>query len=167
MNKTNKIREGHIQINDEHNYKPLVEPMLKEMHSKVMRLINYGSTPWKTKWWQDEKMANTQSIKNTRVLHSNKNSQTNHNSETNNLWVWLSNRKEVTGVRPCVHKRANSLDSLVRLMNQGNSKTVRVSGGSSYCFNVNWQCNFITRFIRNGNKIMPFYEKTWSVRCTN
>ena len=30
MNKTDKIREGQIQIDDEHNYKPLVEPMLKE-----------------------------------------------------------------------------------------------------------------------------------------
>ena len=45
MNKTDKIREGQIQIDDEHNYKPLVEQMLKEMHSKVVRLINYGSTP--------------------------------------------------------------------------------------------------------------------------
>ena len=42
MNKTDKIREGQIQIDDEHNYKPLVEPMLKETQSKVKRLINYG-----------------------------------------------------------------------------------------------------------------------------
>ena len=42
MNKTDKIREGQIQIDDEHNYKPLVEPMLKKTHSKVVRLINYG-----------------------------------------------------------------------------------------------------------------------------
>ena len=41
-NKTDKIREGQIQIDDEHNYKPLVEPMLKETQSKVKRLINYG-----------------------------------------------------------------------------------------------------------------------------
>ena len=33
---------GQIQTNDEHNYKPLVEPMLKETQSKVKRLINYG-----------------------------------------------------------------------------------------------------------------------------
>ena len=44
MNKTDKIREGQIQIDDEHNYKPLVEPMLNVTHSKVVRLINYGST---------------------------------------------------------------------------------------------------------------------------
>ena len=41
-NKTDKIREGQIQIDDEHNYKPLVEPMLKETQSKVKCLINYG-----------------------------------------------------------------------------------------------------------------------------
>ena len=41
-NKTDKIREGQIQLDDEHNYKPLVEPMLKETQSKVKRLINYG-----------------------------------------------------------------------------------------------------------------------------
>ena len=39
MNKTDKIRKGQIQINDEHNYRPLVELMVKEIHSKVLRLI--------------------------------------------------------------------------------------------------------------------------------
>ncbi|XP_068671201.1 synaptonemal complex protein 1-like [Montipora foliosa] len=38
MNKTDKIREGQIQIDDEHNYRPLPEPMVKETH-KVLRLI--------------------------------------------------------------------------------------------------------------------------------
>ena len=39
MNKTDKIREGQIQIDDKHNYRPLPEPMVKETHSKVLRLI--------------------------------------------------------------------------------------------------------------------------------
>ena len=39
MNKTVKIREGQIQIDVKHNYRPLSEPMVKEMHSKVLRLI--------------------------------------------------------------------------------------------------------------------------------
>ena len=39
MNKSLKIREGQIQIDDKHNYRPLSEPMVKETHSKVMRLI--------------------------------------------------------------------------------------------------------------------------------
>lgn len=39
MNKTAKIREGQIQIDDKHNYRPLSDPMVKEMHSKVLRLI--------------------------------------------------------------------------------------------------------------------------------
>ena len=39
MNKTDKIREGHIQIDNKHNYRPLSEPMVKEMHTKVLRLI--------------------------------------------------------------------------------------------------------------------------------
>ena len=39
MNKTDKIREGQIQIDDKHNYRPLSEPMMKETHSKVLRLI--------------------------------------------------------------------------------------------------------------------------------
>ena len=39
MNKTDKIREGQIQIEDKHNYRPLSEPMVKETHSKVLRLI--------------------------------------------------------------------------------------------------------------------------------
>ena len=39
MNKTDKIREGQIQIDDKHNYRPLFDPMVKEMHSKVLRLI--------------------------------------------------------------------------------------------------------------------------------
>ena len=38
MNKTDKIREGQIQIDDKHNYRPLPEPMVKETHSKVLRL---------------------------------------------------------------------------------------------------------------------------------
>ena len=39
MNKTDKIREGQIQMDDEHNYRPLPEPMVKETHNKVLRLI--------------------------------------------------------------------------------------------------------------------------------
>ena len=39
MNKTDKIREGQIQIEDEHNYRPLLEPMVKDRHNKVLRLI--------------------------------------------------------------------------------------------------------------------------------
>ena len=56
-------------------------------------------------------------------------------------------------------------------MNQGNSSSevnekqfelagVRVIASTDSAI-------FITSFIRNGNKIMPFYEKTLSVRCTN
>ena len=30
MNKTDKIREGQIQIGDKHNYRPLSQPMVKE-----------------------------------------------------------------------------------------------------------------------------------------
>ena len=39
MNKTDKIRDGHIQIDNKHNYRPLSEPMVKETHTKVLRLI--------------------------------------------------------------------------------------------------------------------------------
>ena len=39
MNKTEKIRDGRIQIGDKHNYRPLSQPMVKETHSKVLRLI--------------------------------------------------------------------------------------------------------------------------------
>ena len=39
MNKTDKIREGHIQIDNKHNDRPLSEPMVKETHTKVLRLI--------------------------------------------------------------------------------------------------------------------------------
>ena len=39
MNKTDKIREGQSQINDENNYSPLTEPMVKETQNKVSRLI--------------------------------------------------------------------------------------------------------------------------------
>ena len=39
MNKTDKIRQGQIQIDDKHNYRPLSEPMVKETHSKVLRLL--------------------------------------------------------------------------------------------------------------------------------
>ena len=39
MKKTDKMREGQIQIDDKHNYRPLSDPMVKEMHSKVLRLI--------------------------------------------------------------------------------------------------------------------------------
>ena len=39
MNKTDKIREGHIQIDNKHNYRPLSEPMVKETHTKVLHLI--------------------------------------------------------------------------------------------------------------------------------
>ena len=44
MNKTDKIREGQIQIDDEHNYRPLLEPMVKETHNKVFT-PNHGSSP--------------------------------------------------------------------------------------------------------------------------
>ena len=40
MNKTDKIREGQIQIDDQNNYSPLVQPMVKETHNKVSRLIS-------------------------------------------------------------------------------------------------------------------------------
>ena len=59
MNKIDKIREGQIQIDDEHNYKPLVEPMLKETHSKVVRLLRIYTV--KNIMMTYEKMANTQS----------------------------------------------------------------------------------------------------------
>ena len=39
MNKTDKIRDGPILIDDKPNYRPLVEPMVKEMYSKVKSLI--------------------------------------------------------------------------------------------------------------------------------
>ena len=39
MNKTDKIREGQIQIGDKHNYRPPSQPMVKETHSKVLCLI--------------------------------------------------------------------------------------------------------------------------------
>ena len=39
MNKTDKIREGQIQIGDKHNYRPLSQPMVKETDSNVLRLI--------------------------------------------------------------------------------------------------------------------------------
>ena len=41
MNKTDKIREGQIEIEDKHNYRPLSEPMVKETHSKVLRLTTW------------------------------------------------------------------------------------------------------------------------------
>ena len=40
MNKNDKIREGQIQIDDQNNYSPLVQPMVKETHNKVSRLIS-------------------------------------------------------------------------------------------------------------------------------
>ena len=40
MNKTDKIREGQIQIGDKHNYRPLSQPMVKETHSKVLLAPN-------------------------------------------------------------------------------------------------------------------------------
>ena len=40
INKNDKIREGQIQIDDQNNYSPLVEPMVKETHNKVSRLIS-------------------------------------------------------------------------------------------------------------------------------
>ena len=39
MNKTDKIREGQIQIDDKHDHRPLSEPVVKETHSKVLSLI--------------------------------------------------------------------------------------------------------------------------------
>ena len=38
-NTTDKIREGQMQIEDEHNYRPLPEPMVKETHKKALHLI--------------------------------------------------------------------------------------------------------------------------------
>ena len=38
-NKTDEIREGQIQMDDKHNHRPLSEPMVKETHSNVLRLI--------------------------------------------------------------------------------------------------------------------------------
>ena len=46
MNKTDKIREGQIQIGDKHNYRPLSQPMVKETHSKVLRLIDDMKWKW-------------------------------------------------------------------------------------------------------------------------
>ncbi|KAL9971793.1 hypothetical protein ACROYT_G018001 [Oculina patagonica] len=39
MNTIHKIQEGQTQINDQNNYRPLDNPMVKETHSKVSRLI--------------------------------------------------------------------------------------------------------------------------------
>ena len=39
MNKTDNIREGQILIDDEQNYRPLPEPIMKEKHNKALRLI--------------------------------------------------------------------------------------------------------------------------------
>lgn len=39
MDKNDKIQEGQIQIDDQNNYRPLIEPMVKETHNKVSRLI--------------------------------------------------------------------------------------------------------------------------------
>ena len=39
MNTIHKIQEGQIQLNDQNNYRPLDNPMVKETHSKVSRLI--------------------------------------------------------------------------------------------------------------------------------
>ena len=44
MNTIDKIQEGQIQINDQNNYRPLDNPMVKETHSKVSRLIRLS--PW-------------------------------------------------------------------------------------------------------------------------
>ena len=55
MNKTDKVREGQIQIDDNHNYRPLSEPMVKETHSKALRLITDLHRK-KTYWWHDKKM---------------------------------------------------------------------------------------------------------------
>ena len=35
MNTIHKIQEGQIQLNDQNNYRPLDNPMVKETHSKV------------------------------------------------------------------------------------------------------------------------------------
>ena len=46
MNTIHKIQEGQIQLNDQNNYRPLDNPMVKETHSKVSRLItdlHYGN----------------------------------------------------------------------------------------------------------------------------
>ena len=39
MNTIHKIQEGQVQINDQNNYRLLDNPMVKETHSKVLRLI--------------------------------------------------------------------------------------------------------------------------------
>ena len=39
MNKTDKIKEGENLLNDEQSYKRLAEPMVKETHNKVLRII--------------------------------------------------------------------------------------------------------------------------------
>jgi len=41
MNTIHKIQEGQIQINDQNNYRPLDNPMVKETLSKVSRLITH------------------------------------------------------------------------------------------------------------------------------
>ena len=46
MNTIHKIQEGQIQLSDQNNYRPLDNPMVKETHSKVSRLItdlHYGN----------------------------------------------------------------------------------------------------------------------------
>ena len=40
MNKNDKIQEGQVQINDLNNFKPLDQPIVKETHTKVSRLIS-------------------------------------------------------------------------------------------------------------------------------
>ena len=39
MNKTDKITEGQIQLDDEENYRPLATPMVEEASARVERLI--------------------------------------------------------------------------------------------------------------------------------
>ena len=39
MNKTDKITEGQIQLDDEENYRPLATPMVEETSARVERLI--------------------------------------------------------------------------------------------------------------------------------
>ena len=44
MNTIDKIQEGQIQINDQNNYRPLDNPMVKETQQGVA--FNYSPLPW-------------------------------------------------------------------------------------------------------------------------
>ena len=47
MNKSDQIREGQIQIDDQQNYTPLAEPMVNpDQHAQQGHAPNYRCTPW-------------------------------------------------------------------------------------------------------------------------